>query len=64
LKLQAVGIDAVHSCGTSSFFGLGLGWLRRLLLFRIAWFVRVLFSAVGHNRSSVSNKVQHVDDYT
>ena len=48
LKLQAVGIDAVHSCGTSSFFGLGLGWLRRLLLLRLAGFVRVMTSAVRH----------------
>ena len=49
VKLRAVGIDAVHGCEASGFLGLGLGWLRRLLLLRLAGFVRVLFSTVGHN---------------
>ena len=48
MKLQAEDIDAVHGCGVSGFFGLGLGWLSWLLL-RFAGFVRVMTSAVGHD---------------
>jgi hypothetical protein len=48
VKLQAVGIDAVHGCGASAFLSLGLGWLSWLLL-RLAGFVRVMTSAVGHD---------------
>ena len=48
VKLQAVGIDAVHGCEASGFLGLGLGWLSWLLL-RFAGFVRVMTSAVGHD---------------
>ena len=57
VKLQAVGIDAVHVCEASGFFGLGLGWPRRLLLLRLAGFVRVLFSTVGHDWSAFLKSV-------
>jgi hypothetical protein len=56
LKLQAVGIDAVHGCEASGFLGLGLGWLSWLLL-RFAGFVRVMTSAVGHDWSAFLKSV-------
>ena len=56
MKLQAVGIDAVHGYEASGFFCLGLGWLSWLLL-RLAGFVRVMASAVGHDCSAFPNSV-------
>lgn len=52
LETSGRGIDAVHFCGASGFLGFGLGWLRRLLLLRLAGFVRVMTSAVGHDFDS------------